>query len=50
MEALCLLLAELLKFKFTATKTVAHLGAIASSHPASILKTFSLQKRQYIGL
>jgi hypothetical protein len=29
----------------TSTKTVTHLGAIASPHPASILKTFSRQKQ-----
>jgi hypothetical protein len=43
--ALCLFLAELLKFEITSTKTVSHLGVIASPHPASILKTFSHQSR-----
>jgi hypothetical protein len=48
MAALCLFLAELLKFKITSTKTVAHLGAIASPHLASILKTFSRQKGEQL--
>jgi hypothetical protein len=35
---------RVLKFEITSTKTVAHLGAIASPHPSSNLKMFSRQK------
>lgn len=38
------ILAKLLKFESTPTETVAHLGTIASLHPASILKTFYMSK------
>jgi hypothetical protein len=47
MAALSLLLAELLKFEFTSTKTVAQMGSIASPHPASVLNTFSRETINY---
>jgi hypothetical protein len=46
MAALCLFLVDALKFEVTSTKTVAHLGGIASPHPASILIMFSRGKSQ----
>jgi hypothetical protein len=35
---------RVIEVEITSTKTIAHLGAIASPHPASIIKTFSRQK------
>lgn len=48
MAALCLILAEWLKFEITFIENVAHLGAIISPHQASFLKTFSRQNTYVI--